>query len=265
MAKKRFGQHFLNDSHVIDHFLQVVNPQSSDHFVEIGPGQGAMTLALLNQHISQLDAIEIEHDAFAIVQQRCKAFETLCLHKADACHFDFNLIQSDQSMRLIGNLPYNIGLNLLFHCLSFRHLFQDIHFMLQKEVVDRIVATPGSKTYGRLSVMVQYYCEAEHLFDVPPSAFWPAPSVMSSVFRLIPYPQLVQNAANDEATLEKIVQQAFSQRRKMIGNSLSHFISTQALEQLGIDPKQRPEQLPKQAFITISNYVWQQAVSLSFF
>lgn len=259
MPKKRFGQHFLQDTNVIDQFLKQLNPRPTDHFVEIGPGQGALTQALLKTTIARLDAIEIEREALAALKQRCGTIQTLHIHEADATQFDFRTLQKAQKpIRLIGNLPYNISSPLLFHCLSFIDLFQDIHFMLQKEVVDRIVALPGSKIYGRLSLTVQYYCQAERLFDVPPEAFWPIPRVMSSVFKLTPHPYLSTNdpAETDSHQLfEKIVQRAFSQRRKMLSNSLAHFISADELRQLGIDPKQRPEQLPKETFIKLGRYL----------
>ena len=186
---------------------------------------------------------------------QCSVWDTTPVHFSfrtliDVLSADQLLLGKAPRFRLIGNLPYNIGSPLLFHCLNFIDLFYDMHFMLQKETVDRIIASPGSKAYGRLSVMVQYHCTVKKLFDVPPSAFWPRPAVDSSVFRLVSASRDI--VVKDMTCFQRVVQKAFSQRRKMIGNSLTPLISKEALYALGIDRTQRPEQLSVDDFVKIS-------------
>lgn len=241
--KKRFGQHFLNDSALIHAIVRAIHPQSDDHMIEIGPGLGALTLPLLDL-LNTLTAIEIDRDLYATWQNRAKT--NLELIHADALEVNYATLGS--KLRLVGNLPYNISTPLIIHLLTYNESILDMHFMLQKEVVNRLAAQPGSKAFGRLSVMVQYHCEVEALFDVPPEAFDPPPKVDSAIVRLTPYKQKPYPNV-DINKLEKLVALAFSMRRKTLANNLKPLFSASAIETLGIDPKLRPEQL------TVSDYV----------
>jgi 16S rRNA (adenine1518-N6/adenine1519-N6)-dimethyltransferase len=248
--RKRFGQNFLQSNHVIEQIASLIAPQANDRIVEIGPGLGALTKMLLPQ-VTKFDAIEIDRDLIPELKKNCEGLGQLTVHEADALAFDFSSLAPEQlAFRLIGNLPYNISTPLIFHVLNYREYIQDMHFMLQKEVVDRMVAEPGNKQYGRLSVMTQYYCRAEKLLKVDPSAFFPPPKVDSAIVRLTPKTQL--NATSDEQ-LSTLVKQAFQQRRKTLANNLKGMISTEQLTALDIDPKQRPEQLSVQDYVKISN------------
>lgn len=250
-AKKRFGQNFLHDESVIERIAQVINATSSDHLVEIGPGKAALTSAVLQAY--QVDVIEIDRDLIAGLKKLTKQYPNLKIHNCDALTFDYHQLKTDNHLlRIIGNLPYNISTPLIFHLLEFKAIIQDMHFMLQKEVVDRICAEPGSKDYGRLSIMTQYHCQTIKLFDVPPTAFIPQPKVDSAIVRLIPYTTL-PFVANNPETLQLIVTQAFSQRRKTLRNSVRGFISAEQLEELNIDPQLRPEQLSVAEYVKIAN------------
>jgi 16S rRNA (adenine1518-N6/adenine1519-N6)-dimethyltransferase len=258
--RRRFGQHFLQDGDVIDRLIGAIDPKTSEHFAEIGPGLGALTTAMF-AHISHLDAIEIDRDIIPLLIKRCASLGQLTIHEADALTFDFTKLCKTRSelqdkhndkLRVIGNLPYNISTPLIFHLLSQADCIQDMFFMLQKEVVDRITASPGSADYGRLSIMVQYRCDARFVFEVGPEAFDPPPKVDSAIVHLVPYAKLPLTAIN-EVTFERIVKQAFSQRRKMLRNCLKPFISEEKLSSIGIDPLNRPEQLSIADFIKISD------------
>lgn len=250
-ARKRFGQNFLTDYSIIEEILGSLQVRAGEHWVEIGPGQGALTAPLLNSAI-KLDVIELDRDLVALLNKKFRGLERLTIHSADALNFDFQgLAESHEKLRIVGNLPYNISTPLLFHLLENTDCIQDMHFMLQKEVVDRICAEPGSKKYGRLSVMTQYYCDAEHLFDVPPESFDPAPQVTSSIIRLIPHsspPVTVDSIAD----LNTVVVQAFSQRRKTIRNSLRNLVSETTFAELGIDPSARAETLSLEEYAALS-------------
>ena len=250
-AKKRFGQNFLHDQHVIARITQAIHCEPHDHLIEIGPGKAALTQKLLS--VAQLDVIEIDRDLIPGLIELTIKHKNLYIHNEDALNFDYSsLAKHPHSLRIVGNLPYNISTPLIFHLLSFKNLIKDMHFMLQKEVVDRISAEPGSKTYGRLSVMTQYHCKVVKLFEVPPSAFTPQPKVDSAILRLTPKePEL---AVQDIDQLQLIVTHAFSQRRKTLRNSLKEFISSEALQMLQIDPQYRPEQLSVTEYVTIANY-----------
>ena len=247
--RKRFGQHFLHDPYVIQKIVQAIDPQPGQHLVEIGPGQGAITLPLLT-HLPHLDVVEIDRDLIAFLQQQ--AGDKLTIHNADALRFDFcSLRQHPQErLRVIGNLPYNISTPLLFHLFSQSRCIADMHFMLQKEVVDRMLAPPGDKTYGRLSVMVQYHCALTPLFDIGPGAFRPPPRVESAVIRLIPHthPPVVC----DPLRLQQVVTQAFSHRRKTLRNAVGNWFSAEQIAALGIDPGLRPECLDLAAFAKLA-------------
>lgn len=250
--RKRFGQNFLHDQNIIYKIIDLIHPQPDDQIIEIGPGQGAITLPLLEK-VPRLDAIEIDRDLIAWWKQQ--ALTGLTLHECDALRVDYCDLRPDKSKkaRIVGNLPYNISTPILFHLFENKDCITDMHFMLQKEVVERMTSGPGSKSYGRLSIMVQYYCEVENLFTVGSSAFTPPPKVESAIVRLRPYSKAPVNA--EPGILQKVVTQAFSQRRKTIRNSLKALISAENLSSLGLDPGCRAETLSLQAFAQIANYI----------
>jgi 16S rRNA (adenine1518-N6/adenine1519-N6)-dimethyltransferase len=252
--RKRFGQNFLHDHSVIANILNSLQAKAGEHWVEIGPGQGALTVPLLDKKIT-LDVVELDRDLVKLLKNKFKDNPNLAIHSADALKFNFSaLVKQDEKLRIIGNLPYNISTPLLFHLLENAGCIADMQFMLQKEVVDRICAVPGSKKYGRLSVMMQYYCSAESLFDVYPESFDPAPKVMSAVIRLVPHskpPVLV----NDKSLFNSVVTQAFSQRRKTLRNSLKKLISEDCFVALHIDPVARAETISLDDFANLSNWL----------
>ncbi|MEW6332390.1 MAG: 16S rRNA (adenine(1518)-N(6)/adenine(1519)-N(6))-dimethyltransferase RsmA [Pseudomonadota bacterium] len=249
--KKRFGQHFLHDRHVIGRILAALAPRPGDHIVEIGPGKGALTRELATQ-LSHFDAVELDRDLLAHLPSVIPAGK-LTLHGADALKFDFcQLVQQGRKLRLVGNLPYNISTPLLFHLLDQSGCIEDMLFMLQKEVVDRLSAAPGGKDYGRLSVMIQYRCRVEKLFDVAPGAFTPPPKVDSAVVRLVPH-EKPPVEVHDPQRFTKIVRAAFSQRRKVLRNTLKGLVSAETMSQLGIDPGRRAETLTLAEFAKLSN------------
>jgi 16S rRNA (adenine1518-N6/adenine1519-N6)-dimethyltransferase len=253
-ARKRFGQNFLHDHNIIYSIIAHVQAQENQHWVEIGPGQGALTEPLLASNV-QLDVVELDRDLVALLQQKFASQPRVTIHSADALNFDFTaLAKNGEKLHIIGNLPYNISTPLLFHLLSASEMIADMHFMLQKEVVDRICAVPGSKQYGRLSVMMQYFCQGEWLFDVPPESFDPIPKVMSAIIRLIPHAQPPVAIANF-TDFNQIVSHAFSQRRKTIRNSLSHLLTEADIMAVGLNPTARAETLSLEAFAALSNYV----------
>ncbi len=255
-ARKRFGQNFLRDPGIIRHIARSVHPRPEDHIVEIGPGQGALTAELVEQ-CGKLDAIELDRDLLPILLQRFGLLNNFQLHQGDALKFDFASLQrNDQPLRVVGNLPYNISTPLIFHLLDQQQLIEDMHFMLQLEVVLRLAASPGSKNYGRLGIMAQYYCEVELLFEVPPEAFTPRPKVQSAIVRLRPHRQLPHPARN-VGTLQAVLRDAFNQRRKTLRNSLKARLDGEQLQQLGIDPSCRPETLSLAQFVAISDCVEQ--------
>lgn len=250
-AKKRFGQNFLIDDQVIADIVAAVDPKETEHLVEIGPGRGALTLPLLQRH-GQLDVIELDHDLVPLLQQKLIKYKQLSIHQADALSFDYStLVKSDRKLRIIGNLPYNITTPLLFHLLLQASYIKDMCFMLQNEVVDRICAQPGSKTYGRLSIMVQYQCEAIKLFGVPAESFDPIPKVESAIIYLRPRADFIGGDVPIKA-LNSIVLKAFSQRRKTIANTMKNMVSPEDLQADGIDLKQRPETISIEQYVAIT-------------
>ncbi len=249
--KKRFGQHFLHDDNIIRKLLRAIRPQPGQSFLEIGPGQGALTLPLLEQ-CRELTAIELDRDLIESLQRRAETVGRLHLINADILQVDFSTLELPTPWRVVGNLPYNISTPLMFHLLQWADRIEDMHFMLQKEVAERIIAVPGSKHYGRLSVMMQYHCETEYLFDVPPGCFTPPPKVDSAIIRLRPHEQPPFPVAELER-LAGIVQSAFGQRRKTIANSLRDWIDRDTLQSLGIDPKARAENLSPGDYSRICN------------
>ena len=247
-ARKRFGQNFLVDGNIIRKIVAAIDPKPGQVMVEIGPGLGAMTRPV-TERIDRLHVVEIDRDLAQRLREGDLA-PKLEIHETDALKFDFGALGDD--LRVIGNLPYNISSPLLFHLADHAERVRDMTFMLQKEVVDRIVAAPDTDEYGRLSVMLQYRFECAHLFDVPPGAFRPAPKVMSSIVRLAPLPA-DQLGAKDEALFGRIVTAAFGQRRKTLRNTLREFIDEAGLAELGIDAGLRGERLSVAQYVAIAN------------
>lgn len=249
--RKRFGQNFLQNTHIIEAILQAIQPQRKDNIIEIGPGLGALTIPLLAK-VDQLTAIEIDRDLQEHLQALEQGHNKLTIIGDDALKMDYHKFGAHQ--RIIGNLPYNISTPLIIRLLQYSSCIEDMHFMLQKELVERMAAVPGNKTYGRLSVMVQYTCEAELLFTVPPDAFYPKPKVDSAVIRLTPlksspYPKVVFDH------FEHLVARAFSMRRKTLANNLKSLITADELQQLGIAPSRRPEQISVEEYAQIAKFI----------
>ena len=250
-ARKRFGQNFLQDEMIIADIVAAIDPQMDEHLVEIGPGRGAITESLVKS-CHRLDVIELDRDLVPLLENKLSSYPQLFVHEADALAFNYGkLVLDNEKLRVIGNLPYNITTPLLFNLLSQAEYIQDMCFMLQLEVVQRICAQPGSKTYGRLSIMVQYQCEAVQLFTVPPEAFEPAPKVDSAIIYMKPLRQRYGGDMSVDA-LRTVVTKAFSQRRKTISNTLKNMISSNVLEELGIDLKQRPETISVEQYVEIT-------------
>ncbi len=266
IAKKRFAQNFLHDQNIVQKIIAAVAPKKGEHVVEIGPGLGVLTAKLL-PILKSMDVIEIDRDLIPKLQGACAGLGQLNIHQADVLKFDFKNLRATRvgaihgvgaihelPLRIVGNLPYNISTPLIFHLLQQIEYIADMHFMLQKEVADRLAAQPGTKIYGRLSVMVQYFCQVTKLFIVPPGAFYPVPKVYSAFVRLTPHKK-ISVPVKDTAILEKIVKLAFNQRRKMIQNSLKTLISGEELINLNINPKLRPEQLSVEDYIKICRHM----------
>tara|TARA_R100000900_G_scaffold1439_2_gene3267 strand:- start:219582 stop:220376 length:795 start_codon:yes stop_codon:yes gene_type:complete len=252
--RKRFGQNFLSDRNIVAKIIQALGAGPQDHVIEIGPGQGVLTGELLASAAS-VNAIEIDRDLVSMLQQKFAVMESFTIHESDVLKTDFNTLLSAQNpVRIIGNLPYNISTPLLFHLLAYLHGIKDMLFMLQLEVVDRLVASPGTKNYGRLSIMLQYFCQIEKLFTVPPGAFSPPPKVHSAIVRLIPKTS-DQLVLQNPVTLEKLVRQAFSHRRKTLRNNLKGLLSDEELSALNIDPGLRPENLSLEDYVRISTHL----------
>ena len=248
-ARKRFGQNFLHDTSIIQEIIANLQLQKTEHCVEIGPGLGALTFALL-PHLNHLDVIEIDRDLVQYLQASADA-NKLTIYSADVLKFDFNQLEP-KPLRAIGNLPYNISTPLIFHLFDFISSIQDMHFMLQLEVVERMAAEPDSEHYGRLSVMVQYYCDVIPLLVVSPSAFKPAPKVTSAVVRLVPKSATIERA-RDEKLLTNIVKAAFSQRRKTLRNTLKDLVTVEQLQAVGIDPQARAETIGVAQYVRLVN------------
>jgi 16S rRNA (adenine1518-N6/adenine1519-N6)-dimethyltransferase len=247
--RKRFGQHFLTDPGVVDEIVRSIRPSSSDIVVEIGPGLAAITAPLLAD-AGRMHAIELDRDLAAQLRQRFQDEPKLTIHEADALRFDYSTL--GEELRVVGNLPYNISTPLLFHLLNYRAHIADMHFMLQKEVVARMAAPPGSRTYGRLGIMLGCYFDIEALFDVDRQAFDPPPDVTSAIVRLTPLPEGTYDV-RDAAKLSKLVATAFSQRRKTVRNALKKVADEALLESVGIDPSLRPEAIAIAEYVRLAN------------
>ncbi|MEP6633924.1 MAG: 16S rRNA (adenine(1518)-N(6)/adenine(1519)-N(6))-dimethyltransferase RsmA [Luteimonas sp.] len=256
-AKKGLGQHFLHERGVVNKIVLAVDPQPGDRIVEIGPGQGALTFPLLDRH-GALTAIEFDRDLLIPLAEAARSHGTLTLLHADALDVDFRALADadaggDGHIRLVGNLPYNLSSPILFHALDYADAIRDMHFMLQKEVVERMAAGPGSKVYGRLSVMLQAYCAVTPLFNVAPGAFRPPPKVDSAVVRLLP--RLAASIGIvDRGRFATVVRAAFGQRRKTLRNALDGVCTPAQLESVGIDPRARAEQLAVADFVRLANF-----------
>ena len=249
--KRRFGQHFLTDPRVIEHIVAVIRPVAGQHMVEIGPGRGALTRPLLKV-LGTLDVVEIDRDLAAALATVLGPLGELRVHRSDALRFDFSrLAPAGGRLRIVGNLPYNISTPLLFHLLAHSDAIQDMVFTLQREVAERIVAAPSTRDYGRLSVMLQYRCDATELFSVAPHAFRPEPQVHSTVIRLVPRPPATPVA--DHGLFERLVRQAFGQRRKTLRNALRGWIDEEGFRRAGIDPTLRAETLAVADFVRLAD------------
>ncbi len=255
LARKRFGQNFLNDPYIIDHIVSAIHPLPEQAVVEIGPGLGALTEPVA-ERLDTLTVIELDRDLAARLQTHPFLGPKLTIFQQDAMTFDFAELaaQKGQPLRVFGNLPYNISTPLMFHLFSYTHAIKDMHFMLQKEVVNRLVAGPGSKAYGRLSVMAQYYCQVIPVLEVPPESFTPAPKVDSAVVRLVPH-ATHPYPVSDIRVLSRITTEAFGKRRKTLRNSLGHLFTLDVLNALGIDPTWRAENIAVAQYCQLANWL----------
>lgn len=250
--RKRFGQNFLSDQAIVDGIVAAIGATAADKLIEIGPGMGVLTAPLIKR-CPTLIAVEIDRDLSEILRERFAMHAGFTLHRGDALRTDFAALGSYQPMRIVGNLPYNISTPLMFHLLNYSGLIVDMHFMLQKEVVDRLAARPGSKLYGRLSVMMQYQCQVQALLAVPSSAFTPPPKVASALVRLVPH-AIRPCTAQDPDFFSRLVNTCFQQRRKTLRNSIKGLIQPGAItEGIDIDLTARPETLSVSDFVALSN------------
>lgn len=252
-ARKRFGQNFLVDQQIIQKIVSAIGPKAEDNLIEIGPGMAAITEYLV-QHCPAMTLVELDRDLVDHLHEKFRNLPHLTIHSGDALQTDFTQFYDKRKLRLVGNLPYNISTPLLFHLLSVRDIIKDMHFMLQREVVDRLGAQPGSKNYGRLSVMIQYHCRVMPLIPVPPSAFRPAPKVQSAVVRLTPHTHISKSAENLKI-FAKVVNISFQQRRKTLKNCLIEFADHLTGVDSSFDLGRRPQQLSVHEFVDLANII----------
>jgi len=252
-ARKRFGQNFLTDDRVIDQIVSAINPQPTDVIIEIGPGQAALTRSLLASGAA-MHLLEIDRDLAQSLARQLEGYDRATLHVGDALTMDFGDIAGGKAFRLVGNLPYNISTPVMFHALEWADQIIDMHFMLQREVVERMASGPGSKAWGRLSIMCQYYCQVTPLFDVPPEAFSPRPRVQSSVVKLVPHAKPPVDLISRKA-FDLVVRQAFGQRRKTLRNSLGKLLDSSQIADAGVDPGLRAEALSMNDFAKLSRLI----------
>lgn len=257
-ARKRFGQNFLHDQNVIHSIVAAINPQKDQFLLEIGPGLGALTEPVADL-VDHLTVVELDRDLAERLRHHPFLYQKLTVIEQDALRFDFrtyfdSLELNGKAVKVFGNLPYNISTPLMFHLFKFHDLIQDMHFMLQKEVVKRLCAAPNSKAYGRLTIMAQYYCQVMPVLEVPPTAFKPAPKVDSAVVRLVPYKTL-PHPVKDIYWLNRVTTQAFNQRRKTLRNALSTLFSAEQLEALGVDLNARAENLSLADYARLANWL----------
>ncbi|MBO6809551.1 MULTISPECIES: 16S rRNA (adenine(1518)-N(6)/adenine(1519)-N(6))-dimethyltransferase RsmA [Marinobacter] len=255
-ARKRFGQNFLHDPGTIERIIRAINPKPDDAIVEIGPGLGALTEEILAVN-PRLQVVELDRDLIPVLRTKFFNYPEFRIHEADALKFDFSQLMVDRPLRIIGNLPYNISTPLIFHLLSQAGVVQDMHFMLQKEVVQRMAAVPGDNNYGRLGIMTQYFCRVQPLFEVGPGAFHPAPKVDSAIVRLVPHKTL-PHPAKDLATLQAVVRTAFNARRKTLRKALGGMVSVEQLQSLGINDGLRPENLGLADYVAIADLLFEE-------
>lgn len=256
--RKRFGQNFLQDNNIIFKIVQAIHPKPDDQLLEIGPGYGAITRELLNI-TKAINVVELDRDVIPYLKMNCENLGSLNIHQGDILKYNFaEHFAEPTQLRVIGNLPYNISSPLIFHLLAQQAWIKDMHFMLQKEVVQRMVAEPGSKTYGRLSVMVQYHCQASMLFSIGPEAFKPAPKVDSAIIRLIPRLKKAIPVHN-QTLFAEVVRQAFNHRRKTLQKSLKSLCNLKLFAEVGIDPQSRPEQISVDDFCQLVNGINDQS------
>ena len=253
-AKKRFGQNFLHNDSVISDIVDAINPEPEENLVEIGPGLGALTEPVI-ERAKKLSVVELDRDLAERLRHHPFLAPHLTIYETDALKFDFAQLATDEKpLRIFGNLPYNISTPLIFHLLTFKDKVQDMHFMLQKEVVERMAAGPHCKAYGRLSIMTQYQCEVIPVMEIGPEAFKPAPKVDSAIVRLVPHRKII-NPVKDISALNTVCLAAFNQRRKTIRNGFKNLISVAQLESLNIDANLRPENLTIDEYIILANFI----------
>ena len=256
-ARKRFGQHFLQDKNIIRNIILSINPKPEDHLIEIGPGQGALTFPLIEAYPElKQNLIEIDRDLVAFLKNQFSKnqpkFNHINIYESDVLNFDFSELNLSP-LRIIGNLPYNISTPLLFHLIKYKDIIKDMYFMLQKEVVDRMAAAPHTKDYGRLSIMIQYDFDVIPLFDVPPSAFYPPPKVESAIVKLVPKIRAESEKVLDHHLFQHIVREAFQHRRKTLKNALKAYLTEEAMIKYHIDPTLRPEALSVGDYVKLAN------------
>ncbi|WP_375752436.1 16S rRNA (adenine(1518)-N(6)/adenine(1519)-N(6))-dimethyltransferase RsmA [Vibrio sp. HN007] len=253
-ARKRFGQNFLNDPYIIDGIVSAINPRPGQNLVEIGPGLGALTEPV-GRETDKFTVIELDRDLAERLRNHPELADKLTIHEGDAMRFDFTqLVKPNNKLRIFGNLPYNISTPLMFHLFEFHKDIQDMHFMLQKEVVNRLAAGPGTKAYGRLTVMAQYFCKVVPVLEVPPTAFVPPPKVDSAVVRLAPYEEIPYPTTSLK-WLDRVCREGFNQRRKTVRNCYKSLLSSEVLEELDINPGMRPENLTLKQFVDMANWL----------
>ncbi|MGL1955872.1 MAG: 16S rRNA (adenine(1518)-N(6)/adenine(1519)-N(6))-dimethyltransferase RsmA [Colwellia sp.] len=253
-AKKRFGQNFLHNDAVISDIVDAINPEPNENLVEIGPGLGALTEPVIDR-AGKLSVIELDRDLAKRLRHHPFLASKITIYETDALKFDFAQLSTEEKpLRIFGNLPYNISTPLIFHLLTFKDKVKDMHFMLQKEVVERMAASPNCKAYGRLSIMTQYQCQVFPVMEIGPEAFKPAPKVDSAIVRLIPH-QAIKNPVKKISALNTVCLTAFNQRRKTIRNSFKKLLSEEQLISLAIDPTLRPENLSIDEYIKLANYI----------
>ncbi len=252
-AKKRFGQNFLHNDAVISDIVDAINPEPGENLVEIGPGLGALTEPVV-ERAEKLSVVELDRDLAHRLRHHPFLAPNLTIYETDALNFDFAELASEQPLRIFGNLPYNISTPLIFHLLTFKDKVKDMHFMLQKEVVQRMAAGPDCKAYGRLSIMTQYQCQVLPVMEIGPEAFKPAPKVDSAIVRLVPH-KTISNPVKDINALNTVCLAAFNQRRKTIRNSFKKLLSVEQLESLNIDANLRPENLSLDEYIKLANFI----------
>jgi len=253
-ARKRFGQNFLTDDNVINRIVGAIAPDNDHVMVEIGPGLGALTEPVATA-IDNLTVVELDRDLVERLQNHPVLKDKLTIHQGDALQFDFGqLVVPGKKLKVFGNLPYNISTPLMFHLFEFAEQIETMHFMLQKEVVLRLSASPGNKAYGRLTVMAQYFCQVVPVLEVPPHSFAPPPKVDSAVVRLLPYAEK-PFPCKDVNVLRQLCTTAFNMRRKTLRNNLKQVLSDEEFEQLGIDPNLRPEQISVEQYVAMANMV----------